>query len=148
MRLRWHGPVHPMRAQRLRKRRSITSKVGTPGTAIEILTARDDTKSPSFFIEPSVLAVKDEANRKIDNASPARTANPASDHPIGVERVTGIQLIRPKEYQPVAAFAYLEKAGLFKSTEGKEWAIEISFDGRRKAQTKDLRPDLPLIIHY
>jgi len=64
------------------------------------------------------------------------------------ERVTDIQLIRPKEYQPVAAFAYLEKAGLFQSTEGKEWAIEITFDGGRKAQTKDLRPGLPLITHY
>jgi len=122
------------------------------GTAIEILTARDDTKSPSFFIEPAVLAVKEKA--KIDNAGPARTASsaqtasPASDHPIGVERVTDIQLIRPTEYQPVAAFTYLEKAGIFKSTEGKEWAIEITFDGGRKAQTKDLRPDLPLVIHY
>lgn len=86
--------------------------------------------------------MKDQANRKTDNASPA------SDHPIGVERITDIQLIRPKEYQPVAAFTYLEKAGIFKSTEGKEWAIEITFDGGRKAQTKDLRPDLPLIIHY
>src|SRR6266478_10166786 len=55
------------------------------GTAIEILTARDDTKSPSFFIEPAVLAVKEKA--KIDNASSAQTASPASDHPIGVERV-------------------------------------------------------------
>jgi hypothetical protein len=112
------------------------------GTAIEILIARDDTKSLSFFIEPPVLAVKDEANRKIDNASPA------SDHPIGVERVTDIRIVTPKEYQPVAAFTYLEKAGIFKSTEGKEWAIEITFDGGHKAQTKDLRPDLPLIIHY
>jgi len=112
------------------------------GTAIEILTARDDTRSPSFFIEPPVLAVKEDANHKTDSASPA------SDHPIGVERITDIQLIRPKEYQPVAAFTYLEKAGIFKSTEGKEWAIEITFDGGRKAQTKDLRPDLPLIIHY
>ena len=118
------------------------------GTAIEILTARDDTKSPSCFIEPPLLAVKDQANRKTDNASPARTASLASDHPIGVERITDIQLIKPKEYQPVAAFTYLEKAGIFKSTEGKEWAIEITFDGGRKVQTKDLRPDLPLIIHY
>src|SRR6266566_9703028 len=45
------------------------------GTAIEILTARDETKSPSFFIEPDVLAVKEKA--KIDNAGPARTASPA-----------------------------------------------------------------------
>jgi hypothetical protein len=110
------------------------------GTAIEILTARDDTKSPSFFIEPPVLAVKEKA--KIDNASPA------SDHPIGVERITAIQVIRPKEYQPVAAFTYLEKAGIFKSNEGKDWAIEITFDAGRKSQTKDLRPDLPLVIHY
>ena len=112
------------------------------GTAIEILTGRDDTKSPSFFIEPPVLAVKEKG--KIDNASPARTASSASDHPIGVERITDIQLIRP----PVAAFTYLEKTRIFKSAEGKEWAIEITFDGGRKTQTKDLRPDLPLIIHY
>jgi hypothetical protein len=106
------------------------------GTAIEILTARDDAKSPSLFIEPDVLAVKEQTNRKIDN------------HSIGVERVTALQIIRPKEYQPVAAFTYVEKAGVFKSSEGKEWAIEVTFDGGRKAQTKDIRPDLPLVIHY
>jgi hypothetical protein len=116
------------------------------GTAIEILTARDDTKSPSFFIEPPVLAVKEKA--ETNSASPARTASPTSDHPIGVERVTEIRLVKPKEYQPVATFTYLEKAGIFKSSEGTEWAIEITFDGGRKAETKDLRPDLPLIIHY
>jgi hypothetical protein len=108
------------------------------GTSIEILTARDDTKSPSFFIEPPVLAVKEKG--KIDNASSVRIASPASDHPIGVECITDIQLIRPKEYQPIAPFTYLGKAGIFKSTEGKEWAIEITFDGGRKAQTKDVRP--------
>jgi hypothetical protein len=119
------------------------------GTAIEILTARDDTKSPSFFIEPPVLAVKEEANRKRFEGD-SNKASPASDfqHPIGVERVTAVQIIRPKDYQPVAAFTYLEKAAIFKSTVGKDWAIEITFDGGRKAQTKDLRPDLPLIVHY
>ena len=147
------------------------------GTAIEILTARDDTKSPSFFIEPSVLAVKEEANRKLGENEPNK-ASPASDrfqHPIGVERITAIQIIRPKAYQPVAAFTYLEKAGIFKVSEGTEWsdrrerhvrpsregsgraqrendeiqwAIEVTFDAGRKAQTKDLQPDLPLIIRY
>lgn len=120
------------------------------GSAIEILTARDDTKSPSFFIEPPVLAVKEEANRKIGKNDP-NNASPASDrfqHPIGVERITAIQIIRPKEYQPVAAFTYLEKAGIFKVSEGTAWGVELTFDGGRKGQTKDLRPDLPLLIHY
>jgi len=115
------------------------------GTAIEILTARDDTKSPSFFIEPPVLAVKEEANRKIDKDDPKREV---FQHPIGVERITAIQIIRPKVYQPVTAFTFLEKAGIFKVSEGTDWAIEITFDAGRKTQTKDLRPDLPLIIHY
>ena len=115
------------------------------GTAIEILTARDDTKSPSFFIEPPVLAVKEEANRKTAEDDPKRAM---FQHPIGVERITAIQIISPKEYQPVAAFTYLEKAGIFKVSEGTAWAIELTFDAGRKAQTKDLRPDLPLIIRY
>jgi hypothetical protein len=110
------------------------------GTAIEILIARDDTKSPSFFIEPDVLAVKE----KHKNDPKSR----ALQHEIGVQRITGIRLVRPKKYQPVAAFTYLEKAGVFHSSVGNQWAVEITFDGGRKGQTKDLRPDLPLVIHY
>jgi len=113
------------------------------GTTIEILTARDDTKSPSFFIEPDVLAVKEKG--KIDKNDPKAGA---LQHEIGVQRITGIRLVRPKGYQPVAAFAYLDKARIFQSSEGNEWAVEITFDDGRKSQTKDLRPDLPLVIHY
>jgi hypothetical protein len=115
------------------------------GSAIEILTPRDDTKSPSFFIEPPALAVKEAANRSIADNDPKRAS---FQHTIGVERVNEIRIIRPKAYQPVAAFTYLEKAGIFKSSEGTEWAVEITFDTGRKSKTKDLRPDLPLIIHY
>ena len=113
------------------------------GTAIEILTARDDTKSPSFFIEPDVLSVKEKAG--IDKNDPKSSS---LQHPIGVEKITEIRFVRPKEYQPVEAFTYLEKGGIFKSTEESEWALEVTFDAGRKSQTKDLRPDLPLVLHY
>src|SRR5437667_446158 len=112
-------------------------------TAIEILTARDDTKSPSFFIEPDVLAVKEKG--KTDKNDPKVGA---VQHGIGVQRITEIRLVRPKGYQPVPAFAYLEKARILQSSEGNEWAVEITFDGGQKSQTKDLRPDLPLVLHY
>ena len=115
------------------------------GTAIEILTPRDDTKSPSLFIEPPVLAVSEEANRKLPATDPKRAA---FQHPIGVERLTEIRIIRPKAYQAIAAFAYVEKAGVVKAEEGSEWAVNVTFDHGRKAQTKDLRPALPLIIRY
>ena len=113
------------------------------GTAIEILTARDDTKSPSFFIEPDVLAVKEKG--KTDKNDPKVGS---LQHGIGVKRITEIRFVRPRGYQPVAAFAYLEEARIFQSSEGNEWAVEITFDGGQKSQTKDLRPDLPLVIHY
>jgi hypothetical protein len=89
--------------------------------------------------------VKEEANRKLAENDPKRAA---FQHPIGVERVTEIRIVRPKEYQPVEAFTYLEKAEIFKSSEGKEWAIEITLDAGRKAETRNLQPDLPLIIRY
>lgn len=115
------------------------------GSVIEILTPRDDTKSPSFFIEPTVLAVKEEANLRLPENDPKRAL---FDHPIGVERVTEIRIVKPTAYQPSAAFTYLEKSRIFKVSEGAAWAVEITFDSGRRAQTKDLRPDLPLIIHY
>ena len=115
------------------------------GSAIEILTPRDDTKSPSFFIEPTVLAVKEEANCKLRENDSRRAS---FQHPIGVERITEIRIVKPKAYQPIAPFTYLEKAGVVKAEEGNEWGVDVTFDHGRKAQTKDLRPDLPLIIHY
>ncbi|HWX15326.1 MAG TPA: hypothetical protein VNY07_01955 [Chthoniobacterales bacterium] len=115
------------------------------GSAIEILTPRDDTKSPSFFIEPPALAVKEDTNRKLPENDPKRAS---FQHPIGVERITEIRIVTPRAYQPIAAFTYLEKAGIFKVSEGTEWAIEMTFDAGRKAQTKDLRSELPVIIHY
>ena len=115
------------------------------GSSIEILTPRDDTKSPSFFIEPPALMVNEGANRKLAENGSKRAA---FQHPIGVERITALRLVRPKGYEPIPAFTYLEKAGIFKASQGEEWAIEVTFDDGRKGQTKDLRPDLPLILHY
>jgi hypothetical protein len=40
------------------------------------------------------------------------------------------------------------RSRIFQSSEENEWAVEITFDDGRKSQTKDLRPDLPLVIHY
>lgn len=113
------------------------------GAAIEILTPRDDTKSPSLFISPQVLAENESANRKaaLDHSKSARIFT----QPIGVERVTAIRLASPKEYE---ALTYLQNAGVLALDRGDEWLVELTFDNGARGKTKDLRPDLPLLIRY
>ena len=81
------------------------------GTAIEILTARDDAKSPSFFIEPPVLAVTEKVNRKLAENDPKRTV---FQHPIGVERITEIRIVKPKAYKPLLHSAIWRGSGFSK----------------------------------
>ncbi len=108
------------------------------GSAIEILTPRDDTRSPSLFITPAALTDTQE--------QAARAAR--FNHPIGVHTVTGVRLISPETYQPIAALTYLQKQGILSTGRGETWLLELTFDGGKKGKSKDLRPDLPLIVRY
>jgi hypothetical protein len=114
-----------------------------PGSAIEILIPRDDTKSPSLFVTPRALAVDPKTDAK-----GARGPASVFAHPVGVKRLTEVQLIAPSGYEPVEAFEYLRKAGVIGVKAGKEWAVELTFDGGVKGKTKDLRPELPMVIRY
>jgi hypothetical protein len=115
-------------------------------SGIEILTACDDTKSPSLFVEPGALAVDEAKNREaIQNKSPDAAI---FQHPLGVQRITNVRLVSPGPYQPVPAVTYLEKLGVVSVQPGKEWLLELTFDGGKQGKSKDLRPDLPLMIRY
>jgi hypothetical protein len=104
-----------------------------PGTAIEMLTPRDDTSSPRLFI----------------SANDVGDVNPrAAVHPIGVKRITSIRLIAPNGYQPIEAVTFVENAGILTLDRGPEWAVELTFDRGAKGKKKDLRPELPLLIRY
>lgn len=74
------------------------------GTAMEMLTPRDDTntKSPSLFIEPPSLT----------NLQEQVTRAARFHHPIGVHRITAARLLMPHDYQPNVQLAYLEKWNL------------------------------------
>jgi hypothetical protein len=109
-----------------------------PGSAIEILTPRDDTRSPSLFISPRALAdVPEQA---------ARAA--LYHHPLGVHRVTAVRLVSPKTYQPIEPLMYLQKLHVLGVKQGEAWLVELTFDGGKKGKSKDLRPDLPLVVRY
>jgi hypothetical protein len=112
---------------------SITPGWLPPGAAIEMLTPRDDTTSPSLFVMPPELV------------SPEATS---SHHPLGVERVTAVRLITPSGYQPIEALRYVTRAGVLQTGSGEAWLAQLTFDGGARGQSKDLRPELPLVLRY
>lgn len=108
------------------------------GSAIEMLTPRDDKTSPSLFVTPRALTDTSEQR--------ARTAR--FHHPIDVHRVTEIRLMTPKTYQPIEALTYLQKQHVLTVEPGDEWLVELTFDGGKQKKSKDLRPDLPITVRY
>lgn len=116
---------------------SVTAAWLPAGSAIEMLTPRDDTRSPSLFISPRALS---------DRAEQAARAS-RFHHALGVHRVTAVRLVSPKTYQPIEPLAYLQKQGVLSIEPGDGWLVELTFDGG-KGKSKDLRPDLPLFIRY
>jgi hypothetical protein len=108
------------------------------GSAIQMLTPREDTTSPSLFISPRGLADKGEQAARASRFH----------HPIGVRRVTSVRLIYPKTYRPIEPLSYLNRMHVLEVQKGDEWAVELTFDGRQKGKSRDFRPGLPLVIRY
>jgi hypothetical protein len=108
------------------------------GSTMVMLTPRDDTRSPALFVEPGALA---------DTAEQA-ARGARSHHPIRCRRITALRLISPRAYQPIAALEYLQTQHILNIVPGDEWRLELTLDGAKRKQTKDLSPDLPLVIHY
>src|SRR5690349_7090196 len=69
---------------------SVTASWLPAGSAIEMLTPRDDKSSPSLFITPRALT---DAGEQAARAS-------LYHHPICVHRVTAVRLVSPKIYRP------------------------------------------------
>lgn len=69
-------------------------------------------------------------------------------HPNGSRRITGVRLISPKAYQPIAALKYLETQHVLSIEQGDQWLVEVTFDRGERKESKDLRPSLPIVIRY
>jgi hypothetical protein len=117
---------------------SVTAPWLPAGSAIEMLTPREDTASPSLFISPRALAAKSEQAARASRFH----------HPLGVHRITAIRLISPKTYRPIESLSYLNRMHILGLREGEEWTAELTFDDAQKGKSKDLRRDLPLVIRY
>lgn len=119
----------------------VTAPWMEPGTAMEILTPRDDTTSPSLFVSPRKLPPGEDMNARQVKAE-------LLSHPIGVKRVTAVRLVAPLAYTAIPALTYYQEQGVLARDAGDEWMIELTFDGATRGERKDFRPELPLVIRY
>jgi hypothetical protein len=108
------------------------------GSAMVMLTPRDDTRSPALFIEP----------RALTNTGEQAARASLYHHPIGVQQLIAVRLVSPKTYQPIASLKYLQTQHVLSIKQGDQWLVELTFDGGKRKKSKDLRPDLPIVIRY
>ena len=69
-------------------------------------------------------------------------------HPNGARRLTGMRVIAPSAESLPPAAAYIANLGLVKFDIGKHWLLEVTLDNGKQRKTKNLEPDLPMVIHY
>jgi len=69
-------------------------------------------------------------------------------HPNGARRLTGLRVIAPSADSFPPAASYIAGHGLVKFDVGRRWLLEVTLDNGKQRKTKNLEPDLPIVIHY
>jgi hypothetical protein len=124
---------------------AITAPWMQPGESLAMATPRADTLGPSVWVVPRSMAVsEDSVARAVRGDSGAAWTHA---HPIGVHRLTAVQVYAPSvNLTPVTQLA--NRLGLARFDAGPSWLVELTFDNGARHRTKDLRPELPLIVRY
>jgi hypothetical protein len=113
------------------------------GGFMEMLTPRDMLNAPSYFV--ATHPVDEQANRKLA-ADPRNGAQ--FRHTNGAQVLTSVRVVGPDAADFPPAAKYLEEAGVTRFEVGTAWLLDVTLDAGKRAVTRDLRPDLPLIIRY
>lgn len=113
------------------------------GTFIEMMTPKEMPKAVSLSIHPP-------STRESENEILAR--DPVKGwmflHPNGARRLTGLRVVAPSADSFPPAASYIARLGLVKFDVGKRWLLEVTLDKGKQRKTKNLEPDLPMVIHY
>lgn len=113
------------------------------GTFIEMMTPRELPRAVSLSISSHASSTNEKENE-------ALARDPVKGrmflHPNGARRLTGMRVTAPgADFLPPAA-SWIAGQGLMKFDVGKEWLLEVTLDHGSQGATRDLRPDLPLVI--
>jgi hypothetical protein len=115
------------------------------GTFIEMMTPREMAKAVSLSISSRAASTRESENEALVR-DPIKGA--MFLHPNGARRLTGMRVVAPNADGFPPAAKYIAGLGLVKFDVGSDWLLDVTLDNGKQGVTKNLTPDLPLIIHY
>ena len=69
-------------------------------------------------------------------------------HPNGARRLTELRVVAPSADGFPPAASYIAGHGLLKFDVGRHWLLDVTLDNSKQGVTKNLEPDLPMVIRY
>lgn len=69
------------------------------------------------------------------------------EHPIGAREITALTLTTPVPLRSAVSRVVVER-GILATRAGAESLLEIEFDRSHQKESADLRPRLPVILHF
>jgi len=114
------------------------------GTFIEMMTPKETFKAVSLSVSSHKESTHEKENEVLAR-DPVKGA--MFLHPNGARRLTGMRVVAPDADGLPPAAAYIGGLGLVKFDVGGEWLLDVTLDNGAQGLTKDLRPDLPVVIH-
>lgn len=122
----------------------VTADWMDPGTFIEMMTPKDMPKAISLSISSHAESTNEKENEVLAR-DPVKGA--MFLHSNGARRLTGMRVVAPNKDALPPAASYISGLGLMKFEIGKQWLLEVTLDNGKQGVAKDLRPDLPMLIH-
>jgi hypothetical protein len=113
------------------------------GAFMEMMTPKEMPKAVSLSIHPPTTRERENEMLARDPVKGAMFL-----HPNGARRLTGLRVVAPGADGFPPAASYIADLGLVKFDVGRPWLLEVTFDNGKQGNTKNLEPDLPMVIHY
>ena len=117
----------------------------TKGTFIEMMTPKETFKAVTLSISSHPVGAREKENEELARDS---LEGAMFLHPNGARRLTGLRVVSPGADGLPPAASYIARHGLVKFDVGSQWLLDVTLDRGVQHVTRDLRPDLPMVIHY
>ena len=115
------------------------------GTFIEMMTPKEMPMALSLSISSHAESTNEQAN---EAAAKDPVKGAVFLHPNGARRLTSMRVVAPGADRLPPSASWIAGHGLMTFESTGEWLLDVTLDKGAQGVTKDLRPDLPLVVHY